>query len=67
MESFGCLRLALWDEDQQRLEVFQDARSAVYWQSSWSSFKVRSEIVHVFEVSKKKFWTALIQISGARL
>ena len=39
--SFRCLRLALWDEDQQRLVAFRDARSAVCWQSSWSSFKVR--------------------------
>ena len=40
-ESFGCLRLALWDEDQRRLVGFRDARSAVCWQSSWSSLKVR--------------------------
>ena len=33
-ESFRCLRLALWDEDQQRLVAFRDARSAVCWQSS---------------------------------
>ena len=33
-ESFRCLRLALWDEDQQRLVAFEDARSAVCWQSS---------------------------------
>ena len=36
-----CLRLALWDEDQRRLVGFRDARSAVCWQSSWSSLKVR--------------------------
>jgi acyl-lipid omega-6 desaturase (Delta-12 desaturase) len=27
-ESFRCLRLALWDEDQQRLVGFRDARSS---------------------------------------
>jgi hypothetical protein len=28
-ESFRCLRLALWDEDQQRLVAFRDAHPAV--------------------------------------
>jgi omega-6 fatty acid desaturase (delta-12 desaturase) len=28
MESFRCLRLALWDEDQRRLEGFSEARSS---------------------------------------
>ena len=29
----GCLRLALWDEDQRRLVGFREARFAVCWQS----------------------------------
>jgi hypothetical protein len=42
MESFRCLRLALWDEDQQRLVAFCDARAAadgavISRQSAWSS------------------------------
>lgn len=28
LQSFGCVRLALWDEDQQRLISFRDARRA---------------------------------------
>jgi hypothetical protein len=44
MESFRCLRLALWDEDQQRLAAFREARSsadggAISRQSAWSSLE----------------------------
>jgi hypothetical protein len=28
MESFRCLRLALWDEDQRRLVGFREARAS---------------------------------------
>ena len=28
-ESFRCLRLALWDEDQQRLVAFREARTSL--------------------------------------
>jgi acyl-lipid omega-6 desaturase (Delta-12 desaturase) len=28
-ESFRCLRLALWDEDQRRLVTFRDARASL--------------------------------------
>jgi omega-6 fatty acid desaturase (delta-12 desaturase) len=42
MESFRCLRLALWDEDKKRLVRFADARSAaggytICRQWAWSS------------------------------
>jgi omega-6 fatty acid desaturase (delta-12 desaturase) len=42
MESFACLRLALWDEDKKRLVRFADARSAaggytICRQWAWSS------------------------------
>jgi hypothetical protein len=42
MESFRCLRLALWDEDRQRLVGFREARrsadsGAICRQSAWSS------------------------------
>jgi omega-6 fatty acid desaturase (delta-12 desaturase) len=41
MESFRCLRLALWDEDRQRLVAFREARrsadsGAICRQSAWS-------------------------------
>jgi len=42
LESFRCLRLALWDEDRRRLVGFGEARSSaggytIGWQSAWPS------------------------------
>ena len=54
MESFRCLRLALWDEDRRRLVGFRDARSSaggyaiVGNRPGRRSAKVRREVVHAF-------------------
>ena len=45
-ESFGCLRLALWDEDRQRLVAFREAATpSLGNQLGRRSAKLRTEVV----------------------
>ena len=56
-ESFGCLRLALWDEDKRRLVGFREARSSAdggaicRHRLGRRSKKVPIELVQTAEVS----------------
>ena len=62
VESFACLRLALWDEDKRRLVSFREARSSadggcyISRQSAWSS---------PGESTEKGSLTLLIRVSDA--
>jgi omega-6 fatty acid desaturase (delta-12 desaturase) len=58
-ESFRCLRLALWDEDQRRLVGFREARVR-------RRVRRRSALGVAIQWSQSKVLSVLIQVSGAR-